>query len=1646
MTLRARKSLFARAFYCGLMLAVSIMCTSSIASAQQASGLFFSVFGEDAPPERGDNNHAQVIYVEIPESETSPVYLRIFDAEVGGYLDERHGQFNTQTRFLLLGGNSAARIFGGQTDIQKSPYVHHDFPESDIIHDHTFASDPRYDGRYFPLGDLPLEQGFQTLDGYRRFAFLALGITGNDGNFYDFVLSHDPNDKVELENYRMFAYDLTMRIPNQRNFEGQIRIPVGRRDQLKIATFGLNNEPIQLKVPFQEATQLESSPADNWSINTIEIPNPDLIESIGFNFFGSNYNNTFSFMVLDENDVPIAIPLPILDYESVDEPIFQTRHTYAPDDCHVVNLEKITINGDNFLNSNTIWAFEDDTLSGDRTQRRFEETGYHPYTLTISGLFQGRRQSVAISDSVFINQPPVAWAGGNRSFVAGTPMAFDGTVSEDPDGSIIRYEWDFGDGNTGVGARTDHTYARPGAYTVTLKVTDNSGSPCNTATATATVRVNLPPVARINAPTVTQVGDTITLDGTGSSDPDGKITEYRWEIFGELVSSDSITHYTVTREQDIPITLKVTDDSYTLNSNASASQRIRVNRTPIANAGADKHVSPNRPATFNGNQSRDPDGNIVRYEWVFPGEIIREGMIVQEGIAEPGDHYVYLNVTDNEGAVGTDSLYVRVNYPPVPIISGDLIVSDGVVALSAAESYDEDGEIISFEWRMGDDTRIVGLEARHTYQRPGSYNVQLTIIDDSGTFSSVQSTTTAVVVNQLPIARLNAPESGSPGQPLRFDASASTDPDGTIIRHEWSFGDGNSAEGEIVEHTYERPGVYQVGLAVYDDTDLEESAGFQYHEVTIKGEPQIAASYPARVAPGAPFEVDLSNSQTPGSELKGYYWFVDGNWRQGDAMRSFTMRDEGEKEIRFAVENASGLPNSRSEGRAQIRVNASPAVVSLQDIVTHEPTVFLDASASTDPDGDNLRFSWDMGDGSTYNSPIISHTYADGGLYNATLSVDDQQGLENSVASREFTVFVNREPQIVMELPEKVCVNQPVAYRAESSIGAEGRELQFRWDFGNGKTASRSSGEIVFESGGRYTVNLVADDGLGLPNSQTRTSQSIQVIGVPVAKAGEDVTACITETIVFDGSESFSGTGDITRWSWDFGDGNTAEGERVTHQYTSSGVYEANLTVECSEHEFCGQSGTASRQVTIIPAAVASFNIPSVLDEGESLLLDPSDSRVDGHLITRIRWEISNNDDIVWKLNNDRTRWERRSGRRGVSEQISVAELRGRLPQTTIFPASGSYEVRLHIETESDATCNTAVLARSVEIRLETVVRIASAPVLTPGQRFRFEIEGSGDDISRLGNPVWIVDGDETAGLEAFIRWESPGTYSVRLVDRGTPTVSGPEERDLDEIRVRVNAPPTPVITGPKLVTLGETVQFTASESFDTDGEIISYSWVANNGASANSDTISTRFDRPGTFNVTLTIVDNDELANSRKSITREVQVIAPDMLQGSLPALFCLADPMNLPRELGLDANRFENLTVKRNGELISFEDATAITFENTGEQHITIVGSDGTLLLDQRFDVYEPPRIDAIVPSESSLNRADNTVLFDASQTSARYDGSVRLYWDFGDGNTAAGQRVRHSYSRPGTYEVTVTAVSLHDLPCNTSSKTYTITITRN
>ncbi|HET9363123.1 MAG TPA: PKD domain-containing protein, partial [Vicinamibacterales bacterium] len=240
-------------------------------------------------------------------------------------------------------------------------------------------------------------------------------------------------------------------------------------------------------------------------------------------------------------------------------------------------------------------------------------------------------------------------------------------------------------------------------------------------------------------------------------DADGTIVSYEWRE-GVSVIATGATPTIAFAIGTHTVTLQVTDDD-----GASASDTVVIivnaapNQPPVANAGLDQTVTDangngSEAVTLNGSGSSDADGTIVSYEW-------REGVSVIATGATPtiafavGAHTVTLQVTDDDGATATDTVFVTVNpapnQPPTANAGPDQTVTDAngngseAVTLNGSGSSDADGTIVSYQWREGSTVIATGATPTLSFA-VGTHTVTLQVTDDDGASAS---DTVLIVVN-----------------------------------------------------------------------------------------------------------------------------------------------------------------------------------------------------------------------------------------------------------------------------------------------------------------------------------------------------------------------------------------------------------------------------------------------------------------------------------------------------------------------------------------------------------------------------------------------------------------------------------------------------------------------------------------------------------------------------------------------------------------------------------------------------------------------------------------------------------------------------------------------------------------------------------
>ena len=247
--------------------------------------------------------------------------------------------------------------------------------------------------------------------------------------------------------------------------------------------------------------------------------------------------------------------------------------------------------------------------------------------------------------------------------------SFDSSGSSDPDGSIVGYSWDFGDGTTGSGANPTHGYAAGGTYTVTLTVTDDDDG---TATASRTVTVTTPPANQ--PPTAAFTSSTSVLTATfsasGSSDADGTVTGYAWD-YGDSTSGTGVSSsHTYAAAGSYTVTLTVTDDD---GATATTTGTVTVTAPPANQPPTATFTSTvsDLAASFSASGSSDPDGAITGYAWNYGDSTSGTGVSSSHTYMTAGTYTVTLTVTDDDGATATTTRSVTVAAAPVATVFGD---------------------------------------------------------------------------------------------------------------------------------------------------------------------------------------------------------------------------------------------------------------------------------------------------------------------------------------------------------------------------------------------------------------------------------------------------------------------------------------------------------------------------------------------------------------------------------------------------------------------------------------------------------------------------------------------------------------------------------------------------------------------------------------------------------------------------------------------------------------------------------------------------------------------------------------------------------------------------------------------------------------
>lgn len=923
------------------------------------------------------------------------------------------------------------------------------------------------------------------------------------------------------------------------------------------------------------------------------------------------------------------------------------------------------------------WFFGDGGISTDsKPTHVYKSPGKYDVKLIVTDNSGTLSQFDSSSTTVIINEKPIANAGDDKVVAPGELVSFDGSGSIDRDGTVEVYNWNFGDGDKASGTKVEHAYSKPGIYTATLEVIDNTGHELSKDFDEVKVIVNAPPKAIAGKDIKVAPGEIFTLDAANSYDLDGNIKSYNWKFSDNQSES---TNKTVKRSFESPgiyhCDLTIMDNLDQSNSVSSDRVKIYVNHAPFADPGADILTCSNE-ITFDGSQSGDPDSDALTYIWNFgDGSPVDTGITVTHFYEESGSYPVILTVNDNtklSNAENSASMTVTINLPPVANAGKDKTICAGdIVLFDAGNSFDPENGLLKFFWDFGDSTKAEGMNPTKNFKMGGVYNVTLYVKDDSGLPCNYDIDKMVVTVAESPTADAGADQIVCANTVVEFDGSKSFDFDGVVNNYSWDFGDGNTGGGAQPTHVYTEPGEYRVLLTITgdlvgdcDNIDKDECI------VTVLDAPEAVMTFTKKVAVGADVTFDASSSKGNGSEIINYVWDLgDGTTKSGiNVVHRYNTH--GKFFVKMDIETDSKAQCSSAPTQDFIIVNAAPVAKAGNDtIVDINQTFMLSAADSYDPDGAIKNYIWEFDDGSVDSGIVAQHRFLSPGKHSVVLTVIDESGILNNTDSDTITVFVKPKDSITMIVPDWSCQGDSVTFTVSGDDDTG--DILYLWNLGNGKTLSGKTISTEYDIAGFYNIGLTITDLSGKEISNTVYQHILRVNQSPSFTPLPDKIVCPGETFVYELNDLKDPDGTITEVSWNMGDGNVLTGNRIEYSYSLAGQYIIVVEIKDNSGLNCG---IASDTVTVY-----SNNVPEAFAGGDkhgftggahdAIFFDASGSKdKDGDALT-YKWELGDGTIKIGKI---------------ISHY---------------YQKPGSYKVQLTVDDGKGTKCSTANDIINVEIK-----------------------------------------------------------------------------------------------------------------------------------------------------------------------------------------------------------------------------------------------------------------------------------------------------------------------------------------------------------
>ncbi len=1197
------------------------------------------------------------------------------------------------------------------------------------------------------------------------------------------------------------------------------------------------------------------------------------------------------------------------------------------------------------------WDFGD--LSPIVTTRNPEHTFTTPGTYNVSlKVTSDNGCSKVVVNPVNVRPSPIAVFGA-ADVCFGSPTQFQdlsfGTV-----GNINQWVWDFG--SVMGGQRLSNVqnpaivFPDTGTFPVSLIVINEFG--CRDTT-TGFAHVIPLPVVDFNFSTAC-VGNTIQFSNLSQPAGGANIVSQMW-TFGDntgSILSNPLKVFNTPGKYSVSLT--VTDSKGCSKSKTSL---VEVSSEPNVDFAYGVACAGSNISFINLSLPSDTSANsqLIGYAWNFGDGTTSTTVNPVKTYSSSGTFPVRLTVTNAKGCSKTITKDVQVQVLAVPNFTLNQACFGQQSTFTDVSITAPGANTVQSRWNFGDGSpEITGTTVSHLYPSPGSYLVTLTTIDNFGCARVISQ---QAKVRRLPLIGFSTNNNCFSDTTL-FTSTSITADSSAPIAYFWQFGDGTTSNLPNPKHLYNTFGTFSVTLGITDTFGCRKDSTIS---VTI-GTPPIVSFTNNTACEGK--ETKFISTSVPGSgNLVQYFWrFGDGNI-SNQANPSHTYLLAGTYNVTLRVVNSSGCIDSLTK---PIEVLSLPiAQFDFDTACLGTETNFSSAASLPATFNRNIDFySWDFGDGSTSVIANPSYRFSKSGVFRVTLTIGDNTGC---FSSKQHFVYVRPLPKPDFNVSSS-CLGNPTVFTNLSQAAQQTQIVFQQWDFGNSNSSNDPNPSYTYPIGGTYRVKLTVFDNKGCSD----TTSKLIIIGKEPSPAFTFLSnPCLGDTLKILNSSRSSGS-TISRYFWNFGNGDTSNAQNPTYLYKTPGTY--TLTLRVFDISSCFKDTIV--QVVIPPKPIALFGRNAAC-YGQTISFFDQSREQGGPPIIEWSWDMGDNLSL-------------QSGRQ--------VEYRYALP--------GKYAVKLQI-TDLNGCRSTYIDSIVVEPLPIAKFGFQTNCAFKPVQF----TDSSTSKISIVDYNWDFGDGFSSQSSNPIHNYGRSGIYTVTLVVTNSLGC-----RDTAKQTLRINSPPL-VNFNVTNTCFNDSTTFTNLTSGITSA-IRSYRWSFDGLGTAVTRDAKFKFPNPSTYIISLTVTDSSDCDTtiSRSILIRTLPTVDFTFNNACLGSLTNFQDLSTTQN--GSIASRFWNFGIT-NADANATVANPSLIYPNPGvyQVNLTVTDTSGCPnIITKNVEVLPLPEASFI---STIVCNGNQTQFFDLS-TSANPASPIVLWsWDFGNGTSSALKNPFVIYAGPGVYK---------------------------